>query len=124
MQIPGLLRRRGLHIKLLRRRNETLPLPAEVASAHATCFRLPVSRRTRLLANLEGAGKPPSIWILSLIGYAPRKFRDDAFAHSISPDGTTIVFTAARAGGERQGDEPANLVTRRFGWRGWMERLS
>jgi Tol biopolymer transport system component len=51
-----------------------------------------------LLANLEVAGKPSSIWILSLIGYEPRKFHDDGYAHSISPDGATIVFTAARTG--------------------------
>jgi len=56
-----------------------------------------------LLTNLEIAGKPPSIWILSLIGEAPRKFRDNGFAHSISPDGARIVFTAARTGlGVRQ----------------------
>ena len=99
----------GLHIKLLETgETRTLPLPAEAASTHATW--LPAAwfpDGSRLLANLEVAGKPPSIWFLSLIGYAPRKFRDDAFAHTISPDGTTIVFTAARTGlGERQGDEP------------------
>ncbi len=51
-----------------------------------------------MLANLEVAGKPPSIWVLSLIGYAPRKFRDDGYAHSISPDGERIVFTSASTG--------------------------
>ena len=90
----------GLHIKLLETgETRTVPLPVETASSHATW--LPAAwfpDGTRLLANLEVAGKPPSIWILSLIGYAPRKFRDDGFAHSISPDGATIVFTAARTG--------------------------
>jgi Tol biopolymer transport system component len=90
----------GLHIKLVETGEmRTLPLPAEVASAHATW--LPAAwfpDGTRLLTNLETAGKPPSIWILSLIGDAPRKFRDDAFAQSISPDGTTIVFTATHTG--------------------------
>ena len=52
----------------------------------------------RLLANLEVAGKPPSIWILSLIGYEPRRFRDDGYAHSISPDGERIVLTSAGTG--------------------------
>jgi eukaryotic-like serine/threonine-protein kinase len=98
----------GLHIKLLETgETKTLPLPVEAASAHATW--LPAAwfpDGTLLLANLEVAGKPPSIWILSLIGYAPRKFRDDAFAHSISPDGTTIVFSARTGLGESQGDEP------------------
>ena len=99
----------GLHIKLLETgETRTLPLPAEAASTHATW--LPAAwfpDGTRLLTNLEIAGKPPSIWILSLIGDAPHKFRDDGFAHSISPDGERIVFTAARTGlGERQGEQP------------------
>jgi eukaryotic-like serine/threonine-protein kinase len=98
----------GLHIKLLETgETRALPLPAEVASTHATW--LPAAwfpDGTRLLANLEVAGKPPSIWILSLIGYEPRKFHDDGYAHSISPDGATIVFTAARTGSSGgQGEE-------------------
>jgi Tol biopolymer transport system component/predicted Ser/Thr protein kinase len=99
----------GLHIKLVETGEmKTLPLPADVASIHATW--LPAAwfpDGTGLLTNLEVAGKRPSIWILSLIGDAPRKFRDDGFAHSISPDGARIVFTAARTGlGERQGAHP------------------
>ena len=117
----------GSHIRVLEtEQTRTLPLPAEVASTRATW--LPAAwfpDGTRLLANLEIAGKPPSIWILSLIGYAPRKLRDNGYAHSISPDGATIVFTAARTTGlsERQGRSPGNSVTRRFGWRGSTERL-
>ncbi len=106
----------GLHIKLVETGEmRTLPLPAEVASAHATW--LPAAwfpDGTRLLTNLEAAGKPPSIWILSLIGDAPHKFRDDGFAHSISPDGTRIAFTAARTGlGVRQA--PSTPVGEFFG---------
>jgi eukaryotic-like serine/threonine-protein kinase len=90
----------GLHIKQLETgETRTVPLPDETAASHATW--LPAAwfpDGTRLLANLEVAGRPPSIWILSLIGYAPRKFRDDSYAHSISPDGGKIIFTAARAG--------------------------
>ena len=90
----------GLHIKLLETgETRTVPLPAEAASTHATWQ--PVAwfpDGSRLLANLEVAGKPPSIWILSLIGYAPRKFRDDGYAQSISPDGERIVFTSASMG--------------------------
>jgi eukaryotic-like serine/threonine-protein kinase len=99
----------GLHIRLLETgETKTLPPPAEVASTRATW--LPAAwfpDGTQLLTNLEVAGQPSSIWILSLIGYAPRKFRDDSFAHSISPDGGKIVFTAARTGlAERQGEQP------------------
>ena len=96
----------GLHLKLVQTGEmRTLPLPAEIASTHATW--IPAAwfpDSTRLLTNLEVAGKPPSIWILSIIGEAPRKFRDESFAHAISPDGSTIVFTAARTSvAEQQG---------------------
>ena len=105
----------GLHVKLLETgETRTLPLPEEVASTHATW--LPAAwfpDGTRLLTNLEIAGKPPSIWILSLMGYAPHKFRDDSFAHSISPDGGRIAFTAARTGlSERQGEQPREFGDR------------
>jgi Tol biopolymer transport system component/predicted Ser/Thr protein kinase len=99
----------GSHIRVLETgETRTLPLPAEVASTGATW--LPAAwfpDGARLLANLKVAGRPPSIWVLSLIGYAPRKLRDDGYAHSISPDGETIVFTAARTTGlsEGQGEE-------------------
>jgi Tol biopolymer transport system component len=91
----------GLHVKLLETGDtRTIPLPAEVASTQPSIHAawLPVAwfpDGTRLLANLEVANRPPSIWILSLIGYAPRKFRDDGYAHSISPNGERIVFTSA-----------------------------
>ena len=96
----------GLHIKLLETGDtKTIPLPEEAASTHATW--LPVAwfpDGTRLLANLEVASRPPSIWIVSLIGYAPRKFRDDGYAHSISPNGERIVFTSAStASSEHEG---------------------
>ena len=88
----------GLHIKLVETGEmRTLPLPAEVESAHATWMPAAWSPDgTLLYTNLEVAGKSPSIWILSLVGNAPRKFRDAASAQSISPDGTTLVFTAGR----------------------------
>jgi len=96
----------GLHIKLVETGEmRTLPLPAEVESTNATWMPAAWSPDgTQVFTNLEVAGKPPSIWILSLIGNAPRKFRDNAFAQSISPDGTTLAFAAGRTGvGERQG---------------------
>jgi Tol biopolymer transport system component len=95
----------GLHLELVATGEmRTLPLPPETSATHAVW--LPAGwfpDGTRLLTNLEIAGKPPSIWILSLIGDAPRKFRDDSFGQSISPDGLKVAFTAARTGfGERQ----------------------
>ena len=99
----------GLHLKLIGSGEmRTLSLPADVAASHATW--LPAAwfpEGTRLLTNLIVAGKPPSIWILSLAGDGPRKFLDDGFAYSISPDGSAIVYTAARTGlGETQTSLP------------------
>jgi serine/threonine protein kinase/Tol biopolymer transport system component len=99
----------GLHLKLIGTGEmRTLSLPAEAAASHATWF--PAAwfpDGARLLTNLIVAGKPPSIWILSLAGDAPRKFLDDGFAYSISPDGSAIVYTAARTGlGETQTSLP------------------
>ncbi|MBV8672403.1 MAG: protein kinase [Acidobacteriaceae bacterium] len=96
----------GLHIKLIDTGEmRTLPLPAEFQSAHATWRPAAWSPDgTELFTNLEVAGKPHSIWILSLIGNSPKKFRDDSFAQSISPDGSKLLFTSGQTGvGSRQG---------------------
>src|SRR5262249_30979952 len=37
-------------------------------------------------------GEPESIWIVSVLGKAPQKLRDDAHAFSVSPDGSLIAF--------------------------------
>jgi eukaryotic-like serine/threonine-protein kinase len=110
----------GLHIKLLETGEmRTIPLPAEVAAGQAAW--IPAAwfpDGTRLLANLAVAGKPPSMWILSLVGEAPRQFRDDAKGQSVSPDGKTIAFSAdASALGYREiwligsnGENPRKVV--------------
>ena len=49
---------------------------------------------TSFLANATVPSGNTSIWIVSLLGRAPRKIRDDATAWSVSPDGLQIVFTA------------------------------
>jgi eukaryotic-like serine/threonine-protein kinase len=55
---------------------------------------------TRFLANAVPHGLGPqevssqvtSIWVVSLLGGAPRKIRDNAVAYSVSPDGSSIAF--------------------------------
>ena len=47
---------------------------------------------SRFLANLHGSGI--SIWLVSTLGTAPHKLRDDAEASAVSPDGRSIAFTA------------------------------
>jgi Tol biopolymer transport system component len=49
---------------------------------------------TSFLANAMVPSGDTSIWVVSLLGRAPRKIRDDATAWSVSPDGLQIVFTA------------------------------
>jgi serine/threonine protein kinase/Tol biopolymer transport system component len=57
---------------------------------------------TRFLANAIPRGLRPyeigsrgtSIWMVSLLGGAPHKLRDNAFAYSVSPDGSLISFGA------------------------------
>ncbi|HET7841776.1 MAG TPA: protein kinase [Terriglobia bacterium] len=86
----------GLHIKLLDTGEmRTIPLPAGIAAGFAAWS--PAAwfpDGTRLLANLNIAGKPMSMWILSLVGEAPREFRPNAKGQSVSPDGGTIAFTS------------------------------
>jgi Tol biopolymer transport system component/DNA-binding winged helix-turn-helix (wHTH) protein len=36
--------------------------------------------------------RPPSTWVVSVLGGPPQKLRDDAAGWSVSPDGTLIVF--------------------------------
>ncbi len=95
----------GLHIKLLDTGEmRTIPLPSGIAAGFAAWS--PAAwfpDGTRLLANLNVAGKPMSMWILSLVGEAPREFRPSAKGQSVSPDGSTIAFTAAPSAiGERE----------------------
>jgi Tol biopolymer transport system component/tRNA A-37 threonylcarbamoyl transferase component Bud32 len=110
----------GLHIKLLDTGEmRTIPLPSGVAAGYAAWT--PAAwfpDGTRLLANLNVAGKPPSMWILSLVGEAPREFRPDAKGQSVSPDGSTIAFTSVGSAlGDREiwlidfnGENPRRLV--------------
>jgi hypothetical protein len=111
----------GLHIKLVETGEmRTVPLPPEAAAGHAAWF--PAAwfpDGTHLLANLDIAGKRPSVWVLSLLGEAPRQFRDNAWGQSISPDGSMVAFTAERSAmGDHEiwlvganGENPRKLVS-------------
>jgi len=48
---------------------------------------------TKLIANASVPGKPSSVWVVPVMGGAPRKLRDDAFAGSVSRDGSWMAFT-------------------------------
>jgi eukaryotic-like serine/threonine-protein kinase len=42
--------------------------------------------------DANAATEPTSIWLVSVLGRAPRKLRDNAYAYSVSPDGSLIAF--------------------------------
>src|SRR5205807_10426782 len=59
-----------------------------------------------------------SIWVVSALGGAPRKIRDEATAWSVSPDGSKVVFTTNTGSlGDREvwlmgpnGEQPEKLL--------------
>jgi eukaryotic-like serine/threonine-protein kinase len=87
----------GIHIKLIETGDtQTIPQPEALRNIRVdwgiACW-FPDS--TRFLANLNvQGGHPPSIWTVSVLGGAPREFRDDAEAWSVSRDGSQIAFAA------------------------------
>src|SRR5579859_5717595 len=70
---------------------------------------------TRFLANSHPTGQSPafwssqgsSIWIISVLGGAPRKLRDNAVASAVSPDGASIAFATNKG---RLGDREIWLM--------------
>jgi serine/threonine protein kinase len=50
---------------------------------------------TRFLANASPHGQRQSIWMVSAIGGIPSKIRDDAWAWSLSRDGSWVAFGAS-----------------------------
>jgi serine/threonine protein kinase len=85
----------GMHVQLIANGDTQTVSQPESLDAHATwsiASWLPDS--TSFLANATLPGGSISIWMVSLLGRAPRKIRDDATAWSASPDGSQIAFTA------------------------------
>ena len=92
---------RGIHIKVLATgETSTVPQPTELVGQlvnwEVACW-LPDG--TRLFANVA---PPPerysnivhsSVWLVSVIGGAPRLVRNSALLESVSPDGSLVAFT-------------------------------
>jgi eukaryotic-like serine/threonine-protein kinase len=85
---------RGMHIKLIGS-DETHTVPRAEALKNenvnweiTTWF--PDSKR--FLANAHHVNETSSVWIVSALGGPPRRIRDNAFAWSVSPDGSSIAF--------------------------------
>jgi DNA-binding winged helix-turn-helix (wHTH) protein/Tol biopolymer transport system component len=86
---------KGIHIKLIET-GETadVPQPEEVKGARVDWAIVPtwVHDGTRFIANANTAGRGTSIWIVSVVGGAPRKLRDNSEAESVSRDGSRVAF--------------------------------
>jgi len=91
--------RMGIHIKLIERgETQTIPQPDELKNRWVDWGIGPwFPDGTRFLADAHPPGiwwtsQSSSIWIVSVLGGPPHKLRDEASAHSISRDGSTISF--------------------------------
>jgi eukaryotic-like serine/threonine-protein kinase len=87
----------GIHIKLMETGDtQAIPQPEALRNTKVEwgiCCWFPDG--TRFLANLNvQGGHAPSIWIVSVLGGAPRQFRYDAEAWFVSREGSQIAFAA------------------------------
>jgi eukaryotic-like serine/threonine-protein kinase len=103
---------KGMHIKFMGTdETRTVPQPEALNNDTANWEIVPAAwfpDSARFLANAHSAGayswygvscegarlplEPGSIWIVSVLGGAPHKLRDNASAWSVSPDGSSISF--------------------------------
>ena len=93
--------RLGMHVKLIEGGDtQTIPQPAELNGPVDWEIGPWFPDGTRFLAFTHPPGgdasnwtsKGTSIWVVSLLGGPPRKLRDEAYADSISQDGSIISF--------------------------------
>ena len=112
----GYIDEKGIHIQLLETgETQVVPEPEALNGTRVNwemCSWFPDS--TRLLVNTHPAGEDfgeyhewssqtTSIWIVSVLGGAPRKLRDNAAASAISPDGATIAYSTNKGSfGDRE----------------------
>ena len=84
----------GIHLKLIATgETRTIPMPEALKKVHVTHWAIGpwFPDGTRLLATAR-ADEHDSIWEISVLGNSLQKVRDDAFATSISPDGSRIAI--------------------------------
>jgi eukaryotic-like serine/threonine-protein kinase len=98
--------RLGMHLKLIQTgETRTIPQPDESKSNSVEWqigpdpgWWFPDSTRLLAIAKPLRVGadvvtsQDSSIWILSVLGAAPRKLRDEAYPYAISPDGALVSF--------------------------------
>jgi Tol biopolymer transport system component len=85
----------GMHVQLIASGDtQTVSQPESFNANAAWSIASWFPDSTSFVANATVPGGSTSIWMVSLLGRAPRKIRDDATAWSASPDGSQIAFTA------------------------------
>jgi Tol biopolymer transport system component/DNA-binding winged helix-turn-helix (wHTH) protein len=85
----------GVHVQLIANGDmQTISQPESLNANAAWSIASWLPDSTSFLANAAVPGGSTSIWMVSLLGRAPKKIRDDATAWSVSPDGSQIAFTA------------------------------
>jgi eukaryotic-like serine/threonine-protein kinase len=88
---------RGMHIKLIESgETRSVPQPEALKNENVNWEITAWSPDSkRFLANahpVNESSQTSSVWIVSVLGGPPRKIRDNAFAWSVSPDGSSIAF--------------------------------
>jgi Tol biopolymer transport system component/predicted Ser/Thr protein kinase len=84
----------GVHVQLIANGDtQTVSQPDSLDANAAWSIASWFPDGTSFLTNAAVPGGSTSIWMVSLLGRAPRKIRDDATAWSVSPDGSQIAFT-------------------------------
>jgi|HubBroStandDraft_6_1064221.scaffolds.fasta_scaffold00821_3 DNA-binding winged helix-turn-helix (wHTH) protein/Tol biopolymer transport system component len=98
---------KGIHIKLIQTgETQDVPQPESLAGMQVNWSISPnwVRDGTRFIATADVPGQPSTIWSVPLLGGSLRKIRDNAFAGSVSRDGSLIAFTTnlSRVGDDRE----------------------
>jgi serine/threonine protein kinase/Tol biopolymer transport system component len=85
---------KGIHLQLIATAEmRTIPQPQTLEGRGAEWWIGPwFPDGARFLANAT-IEQHTSVWVVSALGGAPHKIRDDATAWSVSPDGSKVVFT-------------------------------
>jgi len=109
----------GIHLQLIDTgENRTIPQPQGLG--HDVTDWGPVGwfpDGTKLLAQVASLdAEHSSVWVISMLGGAPREIREGAVAWSVSPDGSLIAFTSNFSASDIwlmgvNGEDPRKIVT-------------
>ena len=110
----------GIHLQLIDS-GETRTIPQPHGLGYKVTGWSPVGwfpDGTRLLAQATTplGAEHSSLWVISLLGSAPREIHESGLAWSVSPDGSLVAFTSSFSGSDiwlmgPNGEEPRKIVT-------------